>query len=580
MPSMQVAAVLRVVLHCALLPAVYAQHGAKGAACVSQANQATNHAPHPLHTGQVTCPVTTAAPTVLRILVGVFAIAADTDARQAVRETWMTNPKVCSAWSLAEACQVAVVFVLGSPHGAGVRQEMKTHGDLFLLPNPENMNTGKSFEWLQSAHAAFPTGFALFGKSDLDTYIHVDALLEQLGQVGDTETLYFGAQNQWHSCGKAAWCPTSWGYMSGQSYYIGARLVAWLANQSLTLRPSETVGHEDLAVAAKLRWAPLPLLFLACPRPAPGWRSCPFQHSLKTAAAIRCYHELVQSGDVTRYRKIPIRDGPGPPWIGSDPWEDAARVPCYDGIAPVERASCASDVTIVSGFWNVTGKYGAGGHYFTWMANALRIEAPMVFFYEDYAVKAYVQGVRSDVGADTHFVYHAHAGFSVRRLYRTGWVHPQHVPSAELGMVWLEKTHLVKHAADINPFSSCWVTWYDAGLVNYRDVPPAPGPWPAKGWTDVLPRDTIIYSHVEESYHHMSGGAFMYNLPVASKVHDLFERALLTCAETIDDWRCGSDQFLFSMLIDNFPSAFYRIANGYGQLVPALSTPLSDGATS
>ena len=57
--------------------------------------------------------------------------------------------------------------------------------------------------------------------------------------------------------------------------------------------------------------------------------------------------------------------------------------------------------TIVTGFWNISSKYSGSNSYTGWMRNALRINAPFIFFYDRPEVRDFVEGVRDGLPTTT-----------------------------------------------------------------------------------------------------------------------------------------------------------------------------------
>jgi tetratricopeptide (TPR) repeat protein len=224
--------------------------------------------------------------------------------------------------------------------------------------------------------------------------------------------------------------------------------------------------------------------------------------------------------------------------------------------------------TVVSGFWNITSKHSPEA-YRPWLSNALRLNAGMVFYYEDEAVLQLVSDIRA--GLQTVFVKLAIRDFAVAQLYDRAWVEPVHIPTAELGMIWLEKVFMISKAASLNPFGSQWYAWMDAGCASYRERAPGPEPWPSEQALARLPRDRVAYTHVEEWYHHFSGTAFMYHAAMVGPVRQRFKEEVRRCAASRNPLPCGDDQYLWTQLLDREPAAFHKVGDGYGELMPLLA---------
>jgi Glycosyl transferase family 8 len=226
--------------------------------------------------------------------------------------------------------------------------------------------------------------------------------------------------------------------------------------------------------------------------------------------------------------------------------------------------------TIVTGYWSIPSKHS---HlvYEGWFNFTLRVNAPHVIFYEDESVKEKLRVLRD--GMPTHFIRHRLLDFHAYGEYRAHWNHSIHVPTTAVGMIWLEKVHMVKEASRMNVFNTSWVAWVDAGNAIYRNQMPPSDTWPHHGVLEQLPRDQIIYTVSEtgdENFHTFAGTAFMYHIDFSSEAVNIFREGMKICIELYDDWRCGSDQIVFTLIKNKRSDAFFEIGVGYGTLVPLL----------
>ena len=239
---------------------------------------------------------------------------------------------------------------------------------------------------------------------------------------------------------------------------------------------------------------------------------------------------------------------------------------------PAPTASAASlpalSTTVVSGYWEVTSKHSPQ-EYGAWFKNTLRVNAGMVFFYEDEAVRRSVADIRR--GLHTVFIQLALRDLAAVQLYNPAWVHARHIPTPQLGVIWLEKVLLVQRAARANPFNSSWFAWMDAGCAAYRERPPGDEPWPDERALARLPRDRVIYTHVQAWFHHFAGTAYLYHLDMVVPVRERFENEVKRCAATLNAWPCGNDQYILTQLLDRNPAAFYKLGDGYGDLMLLLA---------
>ena len=233
-------------------------------------------------------------------------------------------------------------------------------------------------------------------------------------------------------------------------------------------------------------------------------------------------------------------------------------------------------VAVVTGYWHVSGKHSAR-NYRSWFRHTLRLNAPYVIYCDDDAVEALFAAQRA--GLPTTFVRRAVADFTAWRRYNASWTHATHVPSPQLGAIWLEKVALLATtAADARFAQLDWFAWVDAGQAFYRDRDPPSAVWPLAANLAALPRDKLIYTGTWADYHDFAGTAFLCHRSFVQALHTLFYGQLDVCAAEVRDWRCGNDQYLFTALRWRVPDAFYRLGDGYGDVVPLLFAPLNASA--
>jgi hypothetical protein len=234
-----------------------------------------------------------------------------------------------------------------------------------------------------------------------------------------------------------------------------------------------------------------------------------------------------------------------------------------------DRPRCRSQysATVVTGFWRIPSKTSLAT-YVDWFKSSLVINAPYVVHYEEAWAKATVSAARQ--GLPTNFVLRPLSAFATAATYRSSWTHDEHLPSRQLGLVWLEKVAMVAEVARANPFGTSWFAWVDAGAAAYRHVPPPAQPWPDRRRVATLPTDRIIYTGTEEFYHDFAGTAFLVHGGISAEVHRRFYAEVDRCAAAVDDWRCGNDQYLMTKLKTKHPDFFYRIGEGYGDVVREL----------
>lgn len=226
-----------------------------------------------------------------------------------------------------------------------------------------------------------------------------------------------------------------------------------------------------------------------------------------------------------------------------------------------------NNITVVSGYWNINSKYESG-IYNEWFSKTLKINQKYIFFGEEKDFEN-IQKFRGDL--ETNFVDYPICNFYTKQFYRDHWVHQTHVPSKELGMIWNEKIHLMKLAKDSDENPTEFYLWVDAGVPPYRKKNP-----PEKKLNlisvDSLPHDKVCYSKVDESYHSYAATVHIMHKNMIDKIHAVFYEYLEKLGNEVNDWRCGSDQFIFTKIRDENPELFYEFTcvpacdndNGYG----------------
>lgn len=238
------------------------------------------------------------------------------------------------------------------------------------------------------------------------------------------------------------------------------------------------------------------------------------------------------------------------------------------------------NITVVSGYWRVNNKYGGHDKYNEWFKNSLQINQRYYFFCEETETD-YIKSFRKDL--ETIYIPYSLNDFYFAKHIDKHWVHPTHVPSIELSMIWHEKIHLMKLAKDTDTKDANkdsnkdkyvdktteFYVWIDAGICNFRNSSP-----PLKRLNisvNSLPHDKICYSKVKGgNYHRFSGGVLIMHKDIIDNVHSLYLKTLLQCKKSFKDWRCGSDQFVWTQMTKIYPNLFKQICKGYGQNLNVL----------
>ena len=230
-------------------------------------------------------------------------------------------------------------------------------------------------------------------------------------------------------------------------------------------------------------------------------------------------------------------------------------------------------LTIVSGYWIVKNKHDM--NFIDWFNNTLKINAPYVFFGNAESIEL-VKPYRE--GLPTFYIECNIEDFYSYKYKDKIFVDEFNCPSKELVMIWNEKIFLVEFAAKLNPFSSDFFMWADAGACVYRDEPPPSTPFPNPIKLSEMPTDKFIYSSsIHERFqpehvgshldHHVAGTAYLIHISLIKYVFGLYNDALEKYSSSE---RIITDQILWTHIYAEHPELFHKLGDGYGSLIPLL----------
>jgi len=125
--------------------------------------------------------------------------------------------------------------------------------------------------------------------------------------------------------------------------------------------------------------------------------------------------------------------------------------------------------TIVTAYFQLPIAKKPHNQYIQWMKNMLIIETPMVVF-SDKASKPLIEQFRGNL--PTYYINIDFPDFYTYRYETTFYEHQLidheigigHNP--QLYMIWNEKSHFLKQAADLNPFQTEYFLWVDIGCFR------------------------------------------------------------------------------------------------------------------
>ena len=231
-------------------------------------------------------------------------------------------------------------------------------------------------------------------------------------------------------------------------------------------------------------------------------------------------------------------------------------------------------LTCVSGFWKIKNKHN--NSFEKWFQNSLKINCPYVFFGNKEAISI-LKKYRQEL--PTHYIELNIEDFETYKYRKNMKIDNDHCPSIELNLVWNEKIFMVQKACKINPFSSEFFCWVDAGICVYRNNPPPSSSFPCINILESLPKNKFIYSSSQtidfnpekfkkgqyHLYHHVSG-TYLLHKSIIDKIVTLYT-SYLSLIDKEDIW---TDQVILTRMFKDNQELFYRCCDGYGQIVPFL----------
>ena len=218
------------------------------------------------------------------------------------------------------------------------------------------------------------------------------------------------------------------------------------------------------------------------------------------------------------------------------------------------------NITVVSGYWPIESKFNHE-QYNKWFKNTLQINQQYIFFCNK-DTNEYIKQLRNNLG--TYFIDYPLNNFYSKKYYKNHWIDSMHVPSKELGIIWLEKVHLMKLAKDSKLRNTDYYVWIDAGVCVYRDNVPPSIRLNLKN-INMLPQDKVCYSYVDAIIHNFAATVIIMHSTLIDRIHDLFYEYVQKYSIIYDDWRCGCDQIIFNRMIDDQPLLFHKFSEGYGE---------------
>jgi hypothetical protein len=225
------------------------------------------------------------------------------------------------------------------------------------------------------------------------------------------------------------------------------------------------------------------------------------------------------------------------------------------------------NMTCVSGYWNVTNKYG--DNYNKWFNNSLKINCPYVFFSDKETIEI-IKKYRQNL--PTFYVECNIQNFNTYKYKDRMIVNPSNCPSVELNLIWNEKIFLIKKALELNPFFSEFFCWIDAGICIYRNKAPPTESFPNLDKLNKLPKDKFIYSssnpYIEsnvrpDNYYHNISGTYILHKNIINDFANMYENYLDKLVDKNNIW---TDQVILTHMFKDNKSLFYELCCGYGTI--------------
>jgi hypothetical protein len=231
-------------------------------------------------------------------------------------------------------------------------------------------------------------------------------------------------------------------------------------------------------------------------------------------------------------------------------------------------------LTCVSAYFPVKNKHD--NKYLEWFQNTLSINCPYVFFTNSKSIEI-IKKYRKDL--PTYYIECEIENFFTYKYRNRMITHQIHCPSIELNLIWNEKIFMIQKAYQINPFNSEWFQWIDAGICSYRDTPPPNIPFPNINKLKLFPKDKFIYSssceYIENLvtntnyYHHISGTAYLIHKSLINTFVNMYQLYLEKLVDKNNIW---TDQLLLTHIHKDNPNLFFKLCDGYGEIVKYLFT--------
>ena len=234
------------------------------------------------------------------------------------------------------------------------------------------------------------------------------------------------------------------------------------------------------------------------------------------------------------------------------------------------------NITYVSGYWSVDNKHG--DIFNDWFKNTLNVDENYVIYCNNNDLQL-LKLNREKFKNKTIFKNKDINEFYTNTLNINNKTNSIHVPSKELGLIWLEKINLLYETSLENPYNSDWFCWIDAGISSLRNKVIENPVTITNNIIHLLDKNKINYSTSENNEvntdwynykHNLAGGMFIIHKEKVEYYRNIFYEYLIDCIDNCNDYPCYSDQIIWSKIKLNYPDYFHKLCDGYGCMIDII----------
>lgn len=238
-----------------------------------------------------------------------------------------------------------------------------------------------------------------------------------------------------------------------------------------------------------------------------------------------------------------------------------------------------NSILFVSGYWNIKNKHSKldkDNIFYKWFNNTLNVNEDYYIFSNKKNLEI-IKNIRENlVKNKTIYKEKNIEDFFTYKLNINNKTNDIHVPSKELGLIWLEKLELLYEASLNTNYE--YYAWIDSGLDKLRNrTNKNPIKLINNDKIKLLSKDKFNYcasntgnnisNNWDVNEHDVAGG---YNIIHKSKIkffRDLFYEYLNKCLENTNNYTCFSDQIILSKIKKVYPQYFNKLCEGYSCFV-------------